>query len=83
VLSACAYAVGYVAAEGSTTSALETQFGCGALLCGAREQPEFSIKQGEFEAHLGPENLCINVEEALSRAREFEEAALARAATQV
>jgi sulfate permease, SulP family len=50
------------------------------ILCGAREQPKEVMRQAEFEAHVGPENICDNVEEAIRRAREFEDAALARAA---
>jgi sulfate permease, SulP family len=53
------------------------------ILCGAREQPKEVMRQAEFEAHVGPENICDNVEEAIRRAREFEDAALARAAASV
>jgi SulP family sulfate permease len=34
------------------------------ILCGAREL----MRQSEFEQHVGPENICANVTEALSRA---------------
>lgn len=37
------------------------------ILCGAREQPELMMKKAEFEEHVGAENLCPNVEEALAR----------------
>src|SRR5216683_1570995 len=40
------------------------------ILCGAREQPLQLIKQTEFEGLVGPENICDNVQEALSRAEE-------------
>lgn len=50
------------------------------ILCGAREQPAELMRQAEFEAHVGRENICANVEEALKRAREFEDEAAARAA---
>jgi sulfate permease, SulP family len=40
------------------------------LLCGAREQPARLMEQAEFARHVGPENICANVEAALSRARE-------------
>jgi SulP family sulfate permease len=43
--------------------------GRGLLLCGAREQPARLMKQAEFEQHVGSENICRNVEEALERAR--------------
>jgi SulP family sulfate permease len=40
------------------------------ILCGAREQPLQLIQQTEFEELVGPENICDNVQEALSRAEE-------------
>src|ERR1700704_2101311 len=40
------------------------------ILCGAREQPLQLIQQSEFENLVGPENICDNVQEALSRAEE-------------
>ena len=40
------------------------------ILCGAREQPLRLIQQTEFEELVGPENICDNVQEALSRAEE-------------
>jgi SulP family sulfate permease len=39
------------------------------ILCGAREQPEQLIRQGEFQEVVGRENICANVQEALSRAQ--------------
>jgi sulfate permease, SulP family len=38
------------------------------ILCGAREQPAQLMRQSEFEQHVGPENICANVTEALARA---------------
>ncbi len=38
------------------------------LLCGAREQPSRMLHQAEFEQHIGRENICANVLEALDRA---------------
>jgi SulP family sulfate permease len=38
------------------------------ILCGAREQPAKLLHQSEFEAVLGRENICANVQEALHRA---------------
>jgi SulP family sulfate permease len=38
------------------------------LLCGAREQPAQLMKQAEFERHVGPENICGSISEALQRA---------------
>src|SRR5437588_10672976 len=43
------------------------------ILCGAREQPAKLIHQAEFEEVVGPENICENVQEALSRAEEVYE----------
>jgi SulP family sulfate permease len=40
------------------------------ILCGAREQPLKLIQQTEFEKLVGPENICDNVQDALSRAEE-------------
>jgi sulfate permease, SulP family len=39
------------------------------ILCGAREQPEQLIHHGEFQEVVGRENICANVQEALSRAQ--------------
>jgi SulP family sulfate permease len=38
------------------------------ILCGAREQPAKLMHQAEFERHVGRENICANVQEALDRA---------------
>jgi MFS superfamily sulfate permease-like transporter len=40
------------------------------LLCGAREQPSQLMKQAEFERHVGAENICGSITEALRRAGE-------------
>ncbi len=39
------------------------------ILCGAREQPWRLMHQSEFQLHIGPENMCKSIAEALSRAR--------------
>lgn len=44
------------------------------LLCGAREQPAKLMRQAEFDRHVGRENVCANIEEALARARSLHEA---------
>jgi sulfate permease, SulP family len=45
------------------------------LLCGAREQPAQLMKQAAFERHVGIENICVSIQDALRRAelvyREF------------
>jgi SulP family sulfate permease len=50
------------------------------ILCGAREQPSQLIHQGEFEDVIGADNICENVQEALSRAEEVYERLQAKAA---
>jgi SulP family sulfate permease len=47
--------------------------GRGLILCGAREQPARLMKQAEFEQHVGSENVCRSVEEALERAKQLHE----------
>jgi SulP family sulfate permease len=39
------------------------------ILCGAREQPKRLMQQSEFEQHVGAQNICANITEALARAR--------------
>jgi sulfate permease, SulP family len=43
------------------------------LLCGAREQPAQLMMQAEFERHVGRENICASIGEALERAAEIHE----------
>lgn len=43
------------------------------ILCGAREQPAMIMKKAEFEEHVGPENICPNVDAALVRAQQVYE----------
>lgn len=50
------------------------------ILCGAREQPSQLIHQAEFENVIGADNICENVQEALSRAEEVYERLQAKAA---
>ncbi len=38
------------------------------LLCGAREQPAKLMHQAEFERHVGTENICPSIADALERA---------------
>ena len=38
------------------------------ILCGAREQPARLMRQAEFFRHVGRENLCASLSEALARA---------------
>jgi len=43
--------------------------GRGLILCGARPQPAELMRRAEFEQHVGAENICANVAEALDRAK--------------
>ena len=39
------------------------------ILCGARLQPANFMRQAEFEQHVGRENICPHIKEALERAK--------------
>jgi SulP family sulfate permease len=39
------------------------------ILCGAREQPEMRMHESEFHEHVGKENICHSVANALDRAK--------------
>jgi sulfate permease, SulP family len=41
------------------------------ILCGARTQPAQLMRQAEFERHIGPENICPNIQVALLRAKQL------------
>jgi SulP family sulfate permease len=43
------------------------------ILCGARPQPARLMRQAEFERHVGQENICLHIAEALQRARRIYE----------
>jgi sulfate permease, SulP family len=43
--------------------------GRGLILCGARPQPAELMKRSEFAQHVGAENICRNVAEAVDRAK--------------
>jgi len=45
--------------------------GLALILCGAREQPERLMRQAEFFRHVGRENLCTSLGEALVRAEKI------------
>jgi SulP family sulfate permease len=40
------------------------------LLCGAREQPAKLMRRADFERHVGRENICDSISDALERAAE-------------
>ena len=41
------------------------------VLCGAREQPARLMSQSEFEEHVGSENICASIADALTRAKDI------------
>lgn len=43
--------------------------GRGLILCGAPSQPAHLMKQAEFEEHVGSQNICASIAEALERAK--------------
>jgi SulP family sulfate permease len=43
------------------------------LLCGARHQPAALIARADFHRHVGDQNICAHIEDALRRAREIHE----------
>jgi sulfate permease, SulP family len=45
------------------------------ILCGARPQPAKFMRQAEFEQHVGRENICPHIKEALERAKALYEGA--------
>lgn len=44
------------------------------LLCGAREQPSAVMRQAEFHDHVGEENICPTIQDALRRAEALHKA---------
>jgi SulP family sulfate permease len=47
------------------------------LVCGARPQPAALMQEAGFERHIGSENICANINEALKRADEIQRRQLA------
>jgi SulP family sulfate permease len=41
------------------------------ILCGMRSQPRQFMSRAEFQRHIGADNICRNVQDALSRARQL------------
>jgi len=46
------------------------------LLCGARQQPAELMKQAVFERHVGAENICPSISDAIARAHALRESHL-------
>jgi len=47
------------------------------LACGARPQPAALMQEAGFDRHIGAENICANIEEALKRAEQLQTERLA------
>jgi SulP family sulfate permease len=41
------------------------------ILCGALERPAQMMRRADFEEHIGKDNICANIQEALERARQL------------
>jgi SulP family sulfate permease len=66
-------ATGIAALEELATSLHDS--GRTMLICGARPQPEALMRESSFDRHVGAENICANIDEALLRARQIHETA--------
>ncbi len=55
--------------------------GRGLILCGAPKQPARLMQQGEFEEHVGRENICQNIAHAIERAEQLHREIAATAST--
>jgi SulP family sulfate permease len=42
------------------------------ILCGARHQPADLMKRADFHRHVGDENICAHIQDALRRARDIQ-----------
>lgn len=49
------------------------------VLCGARRQPAHLMERADFHRHVGPENICENVGEAMARAEQIHRERMHRA----
>ncbi len=52
------------------------------LLCGARRQPALMMERADFHRHVGKDNICRNIGDAITRAGRLHEARLQRMHTQ-
>jgi SulP family sulfate permease len=48
------------------------------LMCGARPQPAALMREAGFDRHIGSENICENISDALKRAEEIHSESLAQ-----
>ncbi len=53
------------------------------LICGARPQPEVLMREAGFDRHVGAENICENITEALRRAEDIQSGRIASTASSV
>ena len=76
------------AIDGTGIAALEEladilgKSGRSMIVCGARPQPEALMREAGFDRHIGAENICLNINDALKRAGEIQEEKLMASATQ-
>jgi sulfate permease, SulP family len=49
------------------------------ILCGARHQPADLMKRADFHRHVGDDNICAHIQDALKRARDIHQRAHASA----
>ena len=47
--------------------------GRGLILCGAPDRPAQLMRRADFEEHIGKDNICRNIAEALRRAQRLYE----------
>jgi len=47
------------------------QSGRTLLLCGARKQPAHLMERADFHSHVGDQNICANIDEAVRRAEQL------------
>lgn len=51
------------------------QSGRTMLVCGARPQPENLMREAGFDRHVGAENICAHIDEAIARAKQIHDMA--------
>jgi len=51
------------------------------IVCGARPQPEALMREAGFDRHIGAQNICLNINEALKRASDIQKEKLIYSAT--
>lgn len=51
------------------------------IVCGARPQPQALMREAGFDRHIGSENICLHINDALKRAAEIQNEKLILAAT--